>query len=263
MLSCTIFEEERMAITCPRCGLKNPSEAQRCDCGHVFTATPSEPRQCTNCGREFGTLERGLPQGDHRVCAECAARLDVEERSTSRRAPRRQALIAIIGVALVGGAAVAGYGLLRSKPNRDRFTFPGYEDLVIGAPVPKDIESSCRRENPPDPDRCDGTRHTPVDDVLIGRRPDLGVIEVIVGRVPEATMPLLTSRWGEPADRRSVGTNGSYVTTWCTSDHEEQAELAVTFDASGRFEYATAWTLMRDRLRAGMFDCHRMQATAR
>lgn len=251
-----------MPIMCPRCGLKNPSEAQRCDCGQAFTATPTEPRQCANCGREFGTLEHGLPHGDHRVCAECAARLDTEERSTPRRARLRPALTAMIGVALAGGVAIAGYGLSLGKQSRDHFTFPGYEDLVIGASVPKDIEATCHRENPSDPDRCDGSRHAPVDDVLIGRRSDLGVIEVIVGRVPEATVPLLVSRWGEPADRRSVGTNGSYVTTWCTSDHEEQAELAVTFDASGRFEYATAWTLMRDRLRAGMFDCHRMQTTA-
>jgi hypothetical protein len=67
-----------MAISCPRCGLKNPSGAQRCDCGQQLTAGPTTSRQCANCGRALGALEHGVQRGVHLVCAECAPRLDVE-----------------------------------------------------------------------------------------------------------------------------------------------------------------------------------------
>ena len=245
-----------MATTCPHCGLKNPSASERCDCGHQFSAS-AEPRLCANCGREFGALERGLRRDVHQVCAECATRLDVEARSTSRRAAQPLGRVALIGVLLAGAAAVAGYGFLRTKPSRDHFTFPGYEDVVIGAPVPKDIESTCRRN---DPDTCDSPRHAEVDP-LIDRRRDVGVTEMIVASVPEATVSILVARWGQPADRRSVGTNGSYVATWCTSDREEQAELEVNYSAGGKFVNASGWTLMRDQIRVGMFDCHSVEAT--
>jgi hypothetical protein len=105
-----------MALACPRCGLKNPSTAQQCDCGHRFiddaaeqrSASPSasrEARHCDNSGRTLGALERGLQRDGHFVCVECAPRLDAEHRSARRTKPWPK-LVAALAVAVTGAGAV-------------------------------------------------------------------------------------------------------------------------------------------------------------
>lgn len=89
---CTIDAEKHMALACPRCGLKNPSTARQCDCGHRFlddvaeqrSASPSpsrEARHCDNCGRALGALETGIAYGTHVVCGQCKAILVAEKQN--------------------------------------------------------------------------------------------------------------------------------------------------------------------------------------
>ncbi len=102
------------------------------------------------------------------------------------------------------------------------FALPGWEDLILGKPVPVAVKLTCD----PETSQCEATRPGTIATVEINRDGTGNVANVSGNKLTKEVVRALTTKWGTPIVTRNDPSGTGRELLWCSSDWFQGADVA-------------------------------------